>query len=107
MLFHGIREIKPDVMLNGDSEQRAPGCLNVMFPGYRSDSLLRAIPCVSASTGSACAATETKPSHVLCAMGLSKEQADSSIRFGIGRYTTRTEILRALDDLNTAISSIL
>ena len=107
MLFRGIRKIKPDVRLNGDSEERAPGCLNILFPGYRSDSLLRAIPHVAASTGSACAATEIKPSHVLRALGLSKEQANSSIRFGIGRGTTKTEILKTLDALNTVIDSRL
>lgn len=106
-LFHGIKKIKPDVVLNGDPDQCAPGCLNIMFPGYRSDSLLSAIPQIAASTGSACAATETKPSHVLRALGLSKEQANSSIRFGIGRGTTRTEILKALDSINTAIKGEL
>lgn len=104
ILFHGIRKIKPDVRLNGDPEKRAPGCLNIMFPGYRSDSLLRAIPQVAASTGSACAATEIKPSHVLCALGLSKEQANSSIRFGIGRRTTQKEIARALDAIDISIN---
>ena len=107
MLFHGIRKIKPDVMLNGDHEKRAPGCLNIMFPGYRSDSLLQAIPQIAASTGSACAATETKPSHVLRALGLSKDQANSSVRFGIGRTTTRKEILKTLDAIETAIKSRL
>ena len=105
MLFRGLSKIKPDVMLNGDSEQRAPGCLNIIFPGYRSDSLLRAIPQIAASTGSACAATEMKPSHVLRAMGLSNEQANSSIRFGVGRGTTKTEIKKALDAMRIAISS--
>ena len=107
MLFHGIRKIKPDVRLNGDREKRAPGCLNIMFPGYRSDSLLQAIPQIAASTGSACAATETKPSHVLRALSLSKEQANSSVRFGIGRGTTRKEILETLDAIETAIKSRL
>lgn len=106
-LFHGIKKIKPDVVLNGDSEQRAPGCLNIMFPGYRSDSLLNAIPQIAASTGSACAATETKPSHVLRALGLSKEQANSSVRFGIGRGTTRKEISKTLDSMNTTIKGEL
>ena len=105
ILFCGIRKIKPDATLNGDPEKRAPGCLNVVFPGYRSDSLLRTIPHVAASTGSACAATETRPSHVLSALGLSKEQANSSIRFGLGRGTTRKEILRALVAIDSAINS--
>lgn len=105
MLFHGIRKIKPDVMLNGDPEKRAPGCLNIMFPGYRSDSLLQAIPQIAASTGSACAATETNPSHVLRALGLSKDQANSSVRFGLGRWTTRKEILRTLEAIGVAINS--
>ena len=104
MLFQGVRKIKQDVMLNGDSEQRAPGCLNIVFPGYRSDSFLQALPQIAASTGSACAATETKPSHVLRALGLSKEQANSSIRFGVGRGTTRAEIEKALDDMDAVIN---
>ena len=104
ILFQGVRKIKQDVMLNGDSEQRAPGCLNIVFPGYRSDSFLQALPQIAASTGSACAATETKPSHVLRALGLSKEQANSSIRFGVGRGTTRAEIEKALDDMDAVIN---
>lgn len=104
MLFYGIRKIKPDVKLNGDHEKRAPGCLNIMFPGYRSDSLLQAIPQIAASTGSACAATKTKPSHVLRALGLSKEQANSSVRFGVGRWTTQKEIARALDAIDISIN---
>lgn len=104
ILFQEIRKIKPDVMLNGDSERRAPGCLNIMFPGYKSDSLLQAIPQIAASTGSACAATETKPSHVLRALGLSKEQANSSIRFGVGRGTTRVEIEKALSAIRVVIN---
>ena len=107
ILFQGIKKIKPDAVLNGDSEQRAPGCLNVIFPGYRSESFLQAIPQVAASTGSACAATETKPSHVLRALGLSKEQANSSIRFGIGRGTTKVEILKTLDVMGAVINSDL
>ena len=105
MLSRGISKIKPDVVLNGDSKQRAPGCLNVIFPGYRSDSLLRAIPQIAASTGSACTATETTPSHVLRAMGLSKEQANSSIRFGVGRGTTKADIMKALDALRIVMNS--
>lgn len=105
MLFQGIRRIKPDVVLNGDLERRAPGCLNVIFPGYRSESFLQALPQIAASTGSACTATETKPSHVLRALGLSKEQANSSIRFGIGRGTTREGISKTLDAIDAAINS--
>lgn len=106
MLFQGIKKIKPDVVLNGDSERRAPGCLNIMFPRYRSDSLLQALPQIAASTGSACAATETKPSHVLRALGLSKEQANSSVRFGVGRGTTKAEIRKALSAINSVINTV-
>lgn len=106
MLFQGIKKIKPDIILNGDFRQRAPGCLNLVFPGYRSDSLLQAIPQIAASTGSACAATETKPSHVLRALGLSKEQAHSSIRFGVGRGTTKAEIEKVLDAMRSVINPI-
>lgn len=106
ILLQGIRRIKPDVVLNGDFERRAPGCLNIIFPGYKSDSLLQSIPQIAASTGSACTATEIKPSHVLRALGLSKEQANGSIRFGVGRGTTEAEIEKALDALDAVINPI-
>jgi cysteine desulfurase len=83
------------VLLNGDAEKRLAGNLNVSFEGVRSDALVGALKEVAVSTGSACTSASLEPSYVLRAMGLSDERARSSIRFGVGRFTTEEEIDRA------------
>ena len=72
---------------------RHAGNVSVQFPGFDAHSLLGALqPQLAASTGSACTSGTPEPSHVLRAIGLSSEQADSSIRFSFGRFTTDEEI---------------
>ena len=83
--------------LNGPTGQlRHAGNINIQFPGYDAHSLLGALqPRLAASTGSACTSGTPEPSHVLRALGLDSEQADSSIRFSFGRFTTDDEIEEA------------
>ena len=83
--------------LNGPTGQlRHAGNVNVQFPGFDAHSLLGALqPRLAASTGSACTSGTPEPSHVLRALGLGSEQADSSIRFSFGRFTTDEEIEEA------------
>ena len=91
------------VQLNGHPNQRIPGNLNYRFDGIDAGDLLEAVAAdVAASTGSACTSAEVEPSYVLRALGLSDEQAASSIRFGLGRFTTDAEIDRAASALITA-----
>lgn len=96
-LYDGICKVKPDILLNGDPDKLAPGCLSVSFPGYRGESLIEALSGIACSLGSSCDATSTNTSHVLRGIGLSKVLADSTLRFGIGRGTDMKQIRAALD----------
>jgi cysteine desulfurase len=80
------------VRVNGGSSSRLPGNLNVSFAGVDAESLLMSLPDVALSTGSACSSAAVEPSHVLRAIGLSETEARSSVRFGLGRFTTGEEI---------------
>lgn len=93
-LIAGIRAQVPDAVLNGDPVDRLPGNAHFSFPGCEGDSLLllldaRGIEC---STGSACSAGVARPSHVLLAMGAGEELARSSLRFSLGRTSTRSDV---------------
>ena len=77
---------------NGDSERFYPGCVNVSFAYVEGESLLMALKDIALSSGSACTSASLEPSYVLRALGSSDESAHSSIRFGIGRFTTESEI---------------
>ena len=78
--------------VNGSMERRLPGNLNMSFAQVESESLLMGINDIAVSTGAACRAASLEPSHVLTALGLGLENANSSIRFGIGRFNTEGEI---------------
>lgn len=78
--------------LNGDPERHYPGCVNVSFAYVEGESLLMALKDIALSSGSACTSASLEPSYVLRALGNSDESAHSSIRFGIGRFTTDAEI---------------
>jgi len=80
------------VTLNGSSEQRLPGNLNVSFAGIQGDELLTALDGIALSSGAACTSDHVEPSYVLKALGLSDELAQASIRFGMGRFTTQAEV---------------
>ena len=81
-----------DVSINGSTEHRLPGNLNVCFHNVDAETLMTAVRDVAVSSGSACNSEKVDPSHVLKALGLSDEDAGSSIRFGIGRFNTQAEI---------------
>jgi len=78
--------------VNGSLERRLPGNLNMSFAGVSADALLTSLPDVALSTGSACSSAIAEPSHVLRAMGLGEEAVRSSVRFGLGRFTTEEEV---------------
>ncbi|XP_059836950.1 cysteine desulfurase, mitochondrial isoform X2 [Hypanus sabinus] len=82
----------PDVTLNGDPEKRYPGCINLSFAYVEGESLLMALKDVALSSGSACTSASLEPSYVLRAIGADEDLAHSSIRFGIGRFTTEEEV---------------
>ena len=91
-LYDGIASQLPEVVLNGDREQRVPGSLNFSFAYVDGDALMMGMRDLAVSSGAACTSAAVEPSHVLRALGLDPDLAHSSIRFGIGRPTTEAEI---------------
>ena len=92
-LLEMLRLSAPDLVINGSMEHRLPGNLNIQFPGVDAEALLASLQGrIAASTGSACNAGLIEPSYVLRAIGLDFDSIASSIRIGIGRFTTREEI---------------
>ncbi|KAI5171533.1 cysteine desulfurase [Nematocida sp. LUAm3] len=90
-LFNGLKKTIPDIIRNGGGNI-FPGCLNISFPYVEGESLLMALPEISLSSGSACTSASLEPSYVLKAIGIEEDLAHSSLRFGIGRFTTKKEI---------------
>jgi cysteine desulfurase len=92
-LFDGI----PNLRLNSPLRDRLPNTLNLTFPGVLGESMLIALDLegIQVSMGSACAAGAVEPSHVLLAMGLTHDEARSSLRLSLGWNTTRNDIARA------------
>lgn len=80
------------VHLNGARHPRLPGNLNVSFDGVRAHRLLAALTVLAVSSGSACSSADTNSSRVLDAIGVPKELAASSLRIGLGRFTTDEEV---------------
>ena len=82
----------PHTVRNGDPQSSYAGIVNVSFAYIEGESLLMALKDVALSSGSACTSASLEPSYVLRALGADDELAHSSIRFGIGRFTTEEEI---------------
>jgi cysteine desulfurase len=104
--YDRITTALPDVFLNGDREQRFPGNLNLSFAYVEGESMIMAIRDLAVSSGSACTSASLEPSYVLRALGVEEEMAHTSIRFGIGRFTTEAEIDYAVDLIISKISKL-
>lgn len=96
----------PDVYLNGDREQRIPGNINLSFAYIEGESMIMAIKNLAVSSGSACTSASLEPSYVLRAIGVGEDLAHTSIRFGIGRFTTEEEIDYAVDLITKSIHKL-
>ncbi|KAF5315529.1 hypothetical protein D9611_004825 [Ephemerocybe angulata] len=90
-LIQGINAEVEQVVRNGD-ENGYPGCVNLSFSYVEGESLLMALKEIALSSGSACTSASLEPSYVLRALGAAEDMAHSSLRFGIGRFTTEAEI---------------
>ena len=99
LLIDKIKEEIPDIIINGDIEKRIPGNLNISFPILKGQSIVTSLNKIAVSSGSACTSSIPKPSHVLLNIGLNKQQIQSSIRIGIGRFNTKNEILIAAKNI--------
>ena len=98
-LWDGLRSFDDRLSLNGPALcERHPGNLNVRFAGIDASDLIAALqPHLAVSTGSACTSGTPEASYVLRGIGLSEEEARSSIRFSLGRFTTDEEIQRTVE----------
>jgi cysteine desulfurase len=90
------------VQVNGSLDSRWPGNLNLSFPGVAVP-LIKQLPGLAISSGSACAALTGRASHVLTALGLPEATAKASLRLGFGRFTTADEMDAAADQINAAV----
>ncbi|MHA7099512.1 cysteine desulfurase family protein [Roseivirga pacifica] len=82
----------PDTSINGLKNNRQVNISSICFKGADADAIMMGLKSIMVSNGSACTSTKIKPSHVLIAMGLSEQEAYSTIRFSLGRFTTEAEI---------------
>ncbi|KAJ6823509.1 putative cysteine desulfurase, mitochondrial [Iris pallida] len=96
-LLNGICSRIDGVVVNGSVEHRYAGNLNLSFAYVEGESLLMGLKEVAVSSGSACTSASLEPSYVLRALGVEEDMAHTSIRFGIGRFTTEEEIDRAVE----------
>lgn len=96
-LLSGIREKLDGVVVNGSVDRRYAGNLNLSFAYVEGESLLMGLKEVAVSSGSACTSASLEPSYVLRALGVDEDMAHTSIRYGIGRFTTEEEIDRAVE----------
>ena len=96
------------VAVNGPpSDRRHPGNANLRFDGFSAQDILGSLqPRLAASTGAACTSGIPEPSHVLCALGLNEAEAESSIRFSFGRFTTDEEVEKAVGLVVAALESL-
>lgn len=94
----------PGVAFNGDRQHRIGNCSNFSIDAVDGQRLLKSLGMLAISQGSACNAVDPEPSHVLTAMGLSREEANRSFRFSMGRFTTEGEVDLAVQLLSQCLS---
>jgi cysteine desulfurase len=102
-LLDGLRSID-GVTVNGAKDARLPGNLNVSFDGVDGEALLVSLDDIAVSSGAAC--TQAEPSHVLMALGHTKDRALASLRFGIGRTTTVEDIDYAARKVSSVVARL-
>tara|TARA_B100000029_G_scaffold268656_2_gene264108 strand:+ start:4366 stop:5520 length:1155 start_codon:yes stop_codon:yes gene_type:complete len=95
-----------EIKLNGNLKNRIAGNINLLIPGISNESLIMNTPNLAFSTGAACTTSSIAPSHVLSAIGLTKEESFSSVRFGIGRFNTKNDIDISINHLNQSINKL-
>lgn len=105
-LHDGLNKNIPDLYLNGHAEERIYGNLNLSFAYIEGESMIMAIKDLAVSSGSACTSASLEPSYVLKAIGVSEELAHTSIRFGIGKFTTDEEIDYAIELISNSVAKL-
>jgi len=98
-MLKGLNDKLTDIHVNGDLDHRIPGNLNIGFAYVEGESLMMGIKGLSVSSGSACTSASLEPSYVLRALGVEEDMAHTSLRIGLGRFTTEQEVDTAVDEL--------
>ena len=98
-MLKGLNDKLTDIVVNGDLEHRIPGNLNISFAYVEGESLMMGIKGLSVSSGSACTSASLEPSYVLRALGVEEDMAHTSLRIGLGRFTTEQEVDTAVEEL--------
>jgi cysteine desulfurase len=105
-LWEGLSGRLDEIVFNGDPEHRLPNILNVSFRYVEGESLMMAFDTIAVSSGSACTSASLEPSYVLRGLGVGDDLAHSSIRFSLGRFTTREDIEYTVDQVAAAVSRL-
>jgi len=105
-LLEDIIKCTPNVKINGSMDMRLAGNLNMSFQGMNNEAIIAAVPEIAISSGAACTTSTMEPSHVLLALGLSKDEAYSSLRFGIGRFNTEKDVETAAVAINCCMKKL-
>jgi cysteine desulfurase len=107
-LERGILEAVPAARVNGDTARRLPNTSNIRFEGIEGEAMVIALDLrgYAVSSGSACSSGAVEPSHVLLAMGLSREDARSSVRFSLGPMNTKEQVDGLIEAVVESISHL-
>ena len=105
-LWERLRARVDGLSRNGHPAACHPGNLNVTIPGAPADAVMAEARDLAVSSGSACTSAEAAPSHVLLALGRTRAEAEASIRFGLGRFTTEEEVDWAADEIARAVANV-
>lgn len=102
----GMTDALEAVYLNGHPTERLPGNLNLSFAYVEGEALLMGVKEIALSSGSACTSATLEPSYVLRALGVGSDLAHSSIRFGLGRFSTPEEVEYTIDRMIKAVNHL-
>ncbi len=96
------------IEINGSKERRLPNTSNLLFRGVSAEALVISLDMkgIAASTGSACSSGSIEPSHVLLAIGRSREEARSSVRFSLGRYNSHEDVSTLINGVTSSLAQL-
>lgn len=107
--IEGLKEVIPEIYINGEGAKRLPGIISATFPYTSGEAIMHLLDLkgICVSTSSACNTGKDTPSHVLLALGLTEQQAKSTIRISYGRYNTKDETEKIIAAISTAYAKIV
>jgi cysteine desulfurase len=106
---NGLKAAIPGLLINAENAERLPGTMNITLPHASGEAMMHLLDLkgICVSTSSACSSGKDEPSHVLLALGLTEEQAKSSIRISYGKYNTIEEAEKIVAAIRNAYAKIM